>query len=252
MATAKPQLITFAASHFCEKARWALDWHGIAYEEVGWPPGLHQILAKRHGLKEAKVPIVFEGEDVVQGTVAIVDWADRKDQNQDRTLTPKAERSEASEIENRVGEVIGIHVRRLAFAELLPAHAHVVKSALFHGATGWRRLAGSVMWPVSRRVMVRVFDIVPGAAEESCSKLEEEFDWLEEKLADGRTYLVGDRFSRADLTVASLLAQFARPNELGIHHTMSGSDSLAGVLDRWSKRPIMRWVRSQYEMHRAA
>ena len=35
MVTAKPQLITFAASHFCEKARWALDWHGIAYEEVG-------------------------------------------------------------------------------------------------------------------------------------------------------------------------------------------------------------------------
>ena len=123
-----------------------------------------------------------------------------------------------------VFEVIGVHVRRLAFAELLPAHAHVVKSALFHGATGWRRLAGSMMWPVSRHVMVRVFDIVPGAAEESRSKLEEEFDWLEEKLADGRTYLVGDRFSRADLTVASLLAQFARPNELGIHHTMSGSD----------------------------
>ena len=37
MATARPQLITFAAFHFCEKARWALDWHGISYEEVGWP-----------------------------------------------------------------------------------------------------------------------------------------------------------------------------------------------------------------------
>ena len=251
MATAKPRLVTFAASHFCEKARWALDWHGIAYDEVGWPPGLHQILAKRRGLKEAKVPIVFDGEDVIQGTVAIVDWADRKGQNQDRTLTPKDGRSEASEIENRAGDVIGVHVRRLAFAELLPAHAHVVKSALFHGATRWRRLAGSMMWPVSRRVMMRVF-VVPGAAEESCSKLEGEFDWLEKKLADGRTYLVGDRFSRADLTVASLLAQFARPNELAVHHSMSGSYSLDAVIDGWSQRPIMRWVRSQYEMHRAA
>ena len=62
---------------------------------------------------------------------------------------------------------------------------------------------------------------------------------------------VGDRFSRADLTVASLLAQFARPNELAVDHSMSGSESRAAVLDRWSKRPIMRWVRSQYEMHRA-
>ena len=66
MVTARPQLITFAASHFCEKARWALDWHGISYDEVGWPPGLHRILAKRRGLKEAKVPILFDGEDVVQ------------------------------------------------------------------------------------------------------------------------------------------------------------------------------------------
>ena len=35
MTEAKPRLITFAASHFCEKARWALDWFGIAYEETG-------------------------------------------------------------------------------------------------------------------------------------------------------------------------------------------------------------------------
>jgi glutathione S-transferase len=208
-------------------------------------------LAKRRGLKEAKVPIVFDGDEVVQGSGAIIDWADRKDQNPDRTLTPKTASSEANEIENRVGEIIGVHVRRLAFAELLPAHAHVVKSGLFHSATGWRRVVGNMMWPVTRQLMPRIFNIIPGATEESCSKLEEEFYWLEDKLADGRTYLVGDRFSRADLTVASLLAQFAKPNELAVHHSMSGSDSLAAVLDRWSKRPIMRWVRSQYEMHRA-
>jgi glutathione S-transferase len=47
----KPRLITFGRSHFCEKARWALDWHGIAYDEIGWPPGLHIILAKRCGAK---------------------------------------------------------------------------------------------------------------------------------------------------------------------------------------------------------
>jgi glutathione S-transferase len=179
---ARPQLVGFAASHFCEKARWALDWHGISYEEVGWPPGLHQILAKSHGLKEAKVPILFDGEDVVQGSGAIIDWADRKDRSPDRTLTPKNECTEASEIENRVGEVIGVHVRRLAFAELLPAHAYVIKSGLFHSATGWRRVAGSMMWPVTRRLMPRIFDIVPGAAEQSRSKLEKEFYWLEEKV----------------------------------------------------------------------
>ena len=251
MVTARPQLITFAASHFCEKARWALDWHGISYDEVGWPPGLHEILAKRRGLKEAKVPIVFDGEDVVEDYVAIVDWADRKGQDQDRTLTPKDGRSEASEIENRAGDLIGVHVRRLAFAELLPAHAHVVKSALFHGATRWRRLVGSMMWPVSRRAMVRVFFIVPGAAEESCSKLEDEFDWLEEKLADGRTYLVGDRFESGGSDGSELARAIRKTARTGCSSHNVQFRLLAAVVDRWSRRPIMRWVRSQYEMHRA-
>lgn len=62
---------------------------------------------------------------------------------------------------------------------------------------------------------------------------------------------VGDHFSRADLTVASLLAGFARPNELAVRHTMFGSDSLAADVERWSKRAIMRWVRSQYEMYKS-
>lgn len=251
MTTPKPKLITFAASHFCEKARWALDWHGISYDEVGWPPGLHQILAKRCGAKHSTVPILLDADEVIQGSGNIVDWADMKDGNQDRSLTPKANSAEVMEIERRADQSLGVHVRRLAFAELLPGYANVVKPALFYRASGWRRLAGTVMWPVAWRVMMRMYDIKPGAAEESRAKLEEEFDWLDAKLAGGRTYLAGDRFSRADLTVASLLANFARPNELSAHHAMSGPESLAADVNRWSTRPVMSWVRRQYEMHRS-
>jgi len=251
MITERPKLVTFAASHFCEKARWALDWHGIGYEEVGWPPGLHQILAKSCGAKHTTVPLVFDGQDVIQGSGAIIDWADKSDKDRTRSLTPPADRGEAKEIERRADEVIGVHVRRLAFAELLPNYSHVVKPALFYRASGWRRVVGNLMWPVSWRVMMRIYDVRPGAAAESRAKLEEEFDWLDGKLADGRNYLAGDRFSRADLTVASLLANIARPKELSAQHGMSGSDALVADVTRWSKRPIMRWVTTQYAMHRA-
>src|SRR6187397_1237510 len=54
------QTITFGFSHFCEKARWALDWHGIAYQEIGWPPGVHRILAKRCGAKGTTLPILLD------------------------------------------------------------------------------------------------------------------------------------------------------------------------------------------------
>jgi glutathione S-transferase len=97
--------------------------------------------------------------------------------------------------------------------------------------------------------MMRIYDVRPGAAAESRATLEAEFEWLEEKLADGRRYLTGNRFSRADVTVASLLANFAKPNELAAAHGMSGA-ALGADVARWSKRPVMRWVKTIYETHR--
>ncbi len=141
-------------------------------------------------------------------------------------------------------------MRRLAFAELLPSYAHFVKPALFYRAAGWRRLVGNMIWPVAWRILMRMYDIRPGAAFESRVKLEAELDWLDGMLADGRAYLAGDRFSRADLTVASLLANFARPKELPAQHGMKGPDALAADVRRWSERPVMRWVVSQYQAHR--
>jgi hypothetical protein len=85
--------------------------------------------------------------------------------------------------------------------------------------------------------MMRMYDVRPGAAAESRATLEAEFDWLEEKLADGRNYL--------------LLANFAKPNELPDAHGMSGPEALGADVARWSKRPVMRWVKTIYETHRA-
>jgi glutathione S-transferase len=106
------------------------------------------------------------------------------------------------------------------------------------------------MWPVSRSLMLRKFAIRPGAAAESRAKIEEELDWLDAKLADGRPYLAGDRFSRADLTVASLLAPFARPKEMPVYHAMPIPEPLSEDVRRWSERPVMRWVLTQYHTHR--
>ncbi len=124
---ARPRLITFGISHFCEKARWVLDWHGIAYKEVSWPPGLHQVLAKRCGAKRTTLPIVLDGETVVQGSGAIIDWADQRTQDYSRRLNAP----NAREIEQRADDVIGIYVRRLAYAEMLPRFPHLAKPALF-------------------------------------------------------------------------------------------------------------------------
>ena len=248
MPQARPKLIVFDLSHFCEKARWVLDWHGITYSEISWAPGLHRVLLKRHGAKGSTLPVLLDGETIVQGSGAIIDWAESKAQDPTRSLKPQTGNlAEAQEIERRADEVIGIHVRRLAYAELLPHYPYVAKRALFPPTSGWHGRIGGMMWPVTRRIMMRAYDIRPGAASESRSRLESELDWLDCKLSDCRSYLVGDRFSRVDVTVASLLAPFARPKER--YQENSVPDALAADVERWSDRPVMRWVSAQYRAH---
>ena len=42
-------LVTISISHYCEKARWALDRAGLAYEERRHLPALHRVAVKRAG-----------------------------------------------------------------------------------------------------------------------------------------------------------------------------------------------------------
>jgi glutathione S-transferase len=91
MTQSTVKLVTFGISHFCEKARWALDWHSIPYTEIGWPPGLHQVLAKRCGAKATTLPILLDGGKVVQDSGIIIDWAEARNKERSRSLTPTGE-----------------------------------------------------------------------------------------------------------------------------------------------------------------
>jgi hypothetical protein len=51
------KLYTFNISHFSEKARWALDYEGIAYEERVLLPGPHQLVTRRIA-RRTHVPVL--------------------------------------------------------------------------------------------------------------------------------------------------------------------------------------------------
>ena len=76
MAT-KPVLWHIPVSHYNEKARWALDYEGIAYEERALLPGPHQLVTRRIA-RRTHVPVLEHDGQVVQGSSAIIDYvADR-------------------------------------------------------------------------------------------------------------------------------------------------------------------------------
>lgn len=165
MTNTSASLITFGISHFCEKACWALGWHDIDYNEISWPPGLHQILSKRCGAKRTTLPIVRDGEKVVHGSDAIIDWADAQSKHPSRQLTKEGSR----EIEECADSIIGWHVRRLAYAEILPRFPQYAKPGLFQNASRTHRFLGDMMWPVTRRLIMQAYGVTDTAAAESRS-----------------------------------------------------------------------------------
>ena len=68
------RLIVLPPSHYCERARWALDHVGAPHREERWAVGLHVPLARRLGAKGTGLPIlVAEDGAIVQGSDAILD-----------------------------------------------------------------------------------------------------------------------------------------------------------------------------------
>jgi glutathione S-transferase len=127
-----------------------------------------------------------------------------------------------------------------------------VKPALFLSTSVAHRVIGGLMWPVTRKIMMSMYDVCPGAAAESQAKLEAELDWLDRRLADGRPYLVGDRLSRADIAVASLLAPLARPKEMPIYSPLDAIDAFTALAERWKERRTIGWINLLYAVHRGS
>lgn len=74
----------------------------------------------------------------------------------------------------------------------------------------------TALWPLAVRLGKRELGIDPTKAEEDEQLVRNAFDAVAERLADGRRYLCGDRFTAADLTFAALSASVLVPPQYGV------------------------------------
>ena len=250
----KPILYIFAISHYCEKARWALDHLGIDHEIVHLAPGLHVKFSKDKGLPTSSLPILeVDGDSVktimIQGSEKIIDWADQVTQG-DRRLTPEAGKDKILQIEQRLGDKMGVHIRRAFYSEALVEFPATVRPIFTRHLSLPRKVMVSLMWPKIRNKMIQRMDLGYKQGEESKKILDEELDWLESLLSEEDSFLVGDKLSRADITAAALLARLASPKDHPSHKYMQRPPRLEQLAQQWSDRPALKWVRRIYQQHR--
>jgi glutathione S-transferase len=237
----------FPFSHFCEKARWALDYKGVAYRTVNYLPVFHFIPVRTIAPKSS-VPVLRDGKAVVQGSGQIIDYLDRKYPESPLTPHDPEAAKQALEWERYCDEEIGVMARRWFYYHAL-ADRRVALSFLLQGAPRYMRPFFRLAFPLVRLVMLRFMDITAETAAESEKRLLLALKKLDRAL-EGRRFLVGDRFSRADLTACALLSPVCLPDDCEAAARFPAA-ALRFREDVKHSR-VYAWVRSVYESCRLA
>ena len=209
------RLVTIPISHYCEKARWALERNGMRYREEPHVQGIHRLAARRAG-GGTTVPVLVTPDDVIDDSAAILAWVDERTAPEHR-LFPRevAERREVEALCRRLDEELGPAGRRLMYVHML-AERELMLSFNNQGVSRWEDRALRWGWPLAIRFARRALDIRPGVEVQDEAVVWRELDFVAGLLADGRPHLCGERFGAADLTFAALSAPLVVPAVYGV------------------------------------
>jgi glutathione S-transferase len=245
-----PTLWQIDVSHYSEKARWALAWKGVEHRRHSPIPGAHMIVALwlTRGAHYT-FPVLSIGGQRIGDSTAIV--AALEERYPEPPLYPAeiAQRRRALELEEFFDEELGPYVRQLAwyefgndrerFVELMEqtapkpvARFGSANAAYARAFTALRFRAGSAE-----------------KAEHGRAKILAGLDRLEAELGDGE-YLVGDRFSVADLTAASLFYPLALPEEAPLQADSPSARGFLAFREPLIARRGLQWVNEMFRRHR--
>jgi glutathione S-transferase len=212
------RLISIPFSHYNEKARWALDRFGVAYRETRWMPLLHAPAVAvatlgRVGRPDRmstrfSTPVLVTGDGrPICDSSEIVRFVSDRFAPPSESLYPT---EEVGELEARFGAELGPHTRRLAYSVVLGQRGMLQRIA-DNNVGRVQSFCFRAVGPLVGRGVAKFLRVVPDAVERSIERVRAEMAWVSERLG-GRRWLVGDRFTAADLAFACMAAPVVLPS----------------------------------------
>ncbi|MCT7360862.1 MAG: glutathione S-transferase [Thalassobium sp.] len=240
-------LYQFPISHYCEKIRWALDYKGIRYKTVNLLPGRHLALIKKLS-GQTSVPVLKHGKHIVHGSSAILDYLDQAFPQ--KPLLPKNPelRAQTLEWERRLDAEAGPDVRLWSYHYLLQNPALVIPLLGARKPFFYRWLLRSV-FPTLEKTMRRWMKITPDNADKAQQRMESILTDL--RLAYSQShFLVGEHFTRADLTACALFSPLFQPFQYPV--PWPGVDRAPAVMRDWIEQhqDIIEPLRLRYAQYR--
>ncbi|HEY2333480.1 MAG TPA: glutathione S-transferase family protein [Solirubrobacterales bacterium] len=247
----RPTLWHIAVSHYSEKARWALDYKEVPHSRRAVAvPGLHipASIWMTRGASHTYPVLEIDGRRIGDSTEVIAALEERFPEPPLYPADP-AQRRRALELEDFFDEELGPHLRLLAFHELGkdPERFEAVIARTTPGPL--TRIGGGAVAYARAYTGLRFGVKSEEAAEVARGKVLAALERLEAELGSDE-YLVGDSFSVADLTAASLFYPLVIPDEGPLPEEEPLPKGMTSFRAPLEDRAGYRWVEEMFRLHR--
>lgn len=250
MSKREPTLWQIQVSHYSEKVRWALAHKGVEHRRRTPVPGSHMPIALwlTRGRQITFPVIEMDGRRIGDSTAIIAALEERYP---DPPLYPAdpEQRERALALEDFFDEEVGPHTRRVAFHELIRDPERLAPILERTTPPPMNRMKRSSMAYAKALTGLRFAAGSRSATERSRSKIIAGINRLEQELGDGE-YLVGDTFTVADLTAASLFYPLVLPDEGPLPPEDPPPRGLQRFREPLEDRRGFKWVAEMFRRHR--
>ncbi len=241
------KLLEFPHSHYCEKARWALDSKGLKFQAIALMPGYHIFTVRKYA-QDTSVPVLLDAHHAVQGSSAIIDYLDNKYPSY--LLSPKDPQQLAYclQLEEQMDKIMGENIRTILYYSLL-AYPKFIRHCFTHSMPRVKQGIFQIFYPILRKKIYKSYVISEEKYNEARYNFEQAMEEIAQIIAQ-QPYLLGDQFSRADVSIASMLSLLVMPEQHPFPWQDVPDKQAREFLNSYKGHPVFKWTENIYQKHR--
>jgi glutathione S-transferase len=206
-------LITFPPSLDCELARFLLAYYGVPYQEQRHAFIFNFFATLWHGCT-LHFPLLYTASYRLDTVRKMIDYFDPLCPADRNLLLTGAEHTQVESDWTQFNSTLGGATAVFAYYHLLP-HRDIMIRPLSEGTPAFEAFTVRVAYPVYAKLLSSILHLSESSAAAALDQIRAVVKTVDERLADGRNYLVGDRFSLSDMSFAEALAPLVLPDNDG-------------------------------------